>query len=279
MSATGLKFQTTRSLEDQLVRVKQVNQALRSRIQHGRVQTSVARVLYDDFMDAFPSSVPGRPDFANLKAVGKADMHIYSYLGADPFCKGYRSHVLHLPRRTVWTSGTRLHALAFGPTHAYRPSAETWRESSEISALGGTSRELFVEQDDALFYVGTYRCHDLRYLCPGGTRAPNAVSAFEIINAAQLGDLPVPESVSAIKKFFSDGVIPADCLGLECVGFNSTLYNALCARVAEFQRGSKRGADEMAPEEYGRRAPEAYGRRANRLEDDLPTWTIKKEDC
>lgn len=47
--------------------------------------------------------------------------------------------------------------------------------ATEIPSLNGHWRELFVDVGDSVVYVGTYRCHDLRHLCPGGTPPPELV--------------------------------------------------------------------------------------------------------
>ncbi|KAJ7853378.1 hypothetical protein B0H13DRAFT_1477874, partial [Mycena leptocephala] len=136
---------------------------------------------------------------------------------------------LYLPKRTVWSSAARLHALAFSPTHVYHARG-TWTQASDIASLTGWWRELFLDVEDSIYYVGTYRCHDLRYLCTGGTPPPEAVSPLEMEYVAHLGTLQPDERTQVIKNFFPAGVLDADCMGLQCIGFNRTLYDALLRR-------------------------------------------------
>ncbi|KAJ7232332.1 hypothetical protein B0H12DRAFT_1239676 [Mycena haematopus] len=212
--------------ENRLDGAMNVNQAFRHCIQNGRVSTSVARVLYDDFMHTFPSFVLGRPDFCSLQTVAKIDVNLAKYLAADSVCAGAVHSALYWPKRTVWSSADRLHMLAFAATHQYHARG-TWTQTPDISGLVGSWREVFINVEDWIFYVGTYRCHDLRCLCPGGTPPPDVVSPFEMLRAARLEVLPPEERSAVIRYFFPSGIIDADCMGLHCVGFNGTLYDAL----------------------------------------------------
>jgi hypothetical protein len=62
---------------------------------------------------------------------------------------------------------------------------------------------------------------------------------------AHLGTLQPDERTQVIKNFFPAGVLDADCMGLQCIGFNRTLYDALLRRSS----GIKREADQIEPEE------------------------------
>ncbi|KAJ6450610.1 hypothetical protein C8R45DRAFT_946644 [Mycena sanguinolenta] len=241
---------------NRLESVLNVNQAFRN-----RVQTTVARALYEDFMSALASSVVGgRPDFFSLRPVAKLEVNLTQYLATDPVCAGAVSSALYLPGRTVWSSSDRLHMLAFWPTHRYHPTRGTWSETSDISDLVGSWREVFIDVEDSIFYVGTYRCHDLRFLCPGGTPPPDAVSPLEMIRAARLELLPPEERPGVIKYFFPSGIIDADCVGLQCIGFNSILYDALQRRST----GIKREPDDLFTAEWQRDT------KRTRLDIDFP---------
>ncbi|KAJ6553313.1 hypothetical protein B0H19DRAFT_1156174 [Mycena capillaripes] len=237
----------SRLMDDRLKHVETVNRACRSRIQNGRVPTSVARVLYEDFMNKFPPSVGERPDSSSLQRIAKAGINLHDYLASDPICKGYLEHVLFLPKRTVWSSTARLHALAFYPTHYYH-GWDTWAEVTDLSAMAGSWSELFLDVDDSIIYAGTYRLYDLRYLCPGGTAPPEGVSSLEMESAAHLGALPPNQRAQVIAAKFSSGVIDTDCMGLQCIGFNATLYDALRRRI----HGTKREGDEIEGPEVKR---------------------------
>jgi hypothetical protein len=48
-----------------------------------------------------------------------------------------------------------------------------------------------------------------------------------IMNAAGFGSLLPEQQTQVIKKFFPHGALDVDCMDLQCIGFNSTLYQAL----------------------------------------------------
>ncbi|KAJ7681062.1 hypothetical protein DFH06DRAFT_1164943 [Mycena polygramma] len=227
----------SRSSEERFTRVNTVNQALRSRLKHGRVPTAVARVLYEDFMAALPSSIAERPEFGLLQPVAKSGVNLHDIMASDPACASFLDQSTYLPKRTVWCTPARLHALAFHPTHRYHARG-SWTEALEVPALHGAARELFVDVEDSIFYVGTYRAHDLRHLCLGGTPPPEVVSPLEMHFAAHLGTLPPDERVPVIAKAFANGILNADCMGFQCIGFNKALYDALRRRNG----GTKREA-------------------------------------
>ncbi|KAJ7351173.1 hypothetical protein DFH08DRAFT_859801 [Mycena albidolilacea] len=236
----------SRAQEDRLEQARTVNQAFRNRIQSGRVSTAVARILYDDFMRTLPSIIPGRPDFYSLQPVAKIEVSLAEYLTADQVCAGYLNSAFYFPGRTVWSSPERLHILAFTPTHKYNMRG-TWTESSDILDLINLRREVFIEVHESIYYVGTYRLHDLRYLCPGGTQPPETVASLDMLNAAGLGTLPPEQQTQVINRSFPRGGLDADCMGLECIGFNRTLYDTLLRR----RSGIKREAGDVGLEALG----------------------------
>ncbi|KAJ6476477.1 hypothetical protein C8R47DRAFT_659724 [Mycena vitilis] len=233
---TSLKDES-RSLEERFKGVNTVNQALRSRLKHGRVPTAVARVLYEDFMAALPSSIAERPDFGLLQPVAKSGVNLHDIMASDSACASFLDQSTYLPKRTVWCTPTRLHALAFHPTHRYHARG-SWTEALEVPALHGAARELFVDVEDSIYYVGTYRAHDLRHLCLGGTPPPDVVSSLEMHFAAHLGTLPPEQRVPVTAKAFANGILNADCMGFQCIGFNKALYDALRRRNGGIKRES-----------------------------------------
>ncbi|KAJ7815869.1 hypothetical protein B0H14DRAFT_3878089 [Mycena olivaceomarginata] len=236
----------SRAQEDRLEQARTINQAFRNRIQSGRVSTAVARILYDDFMRTLPSIIPGRPDFYSLQPVAKIEVSLAEYLTADQVCAGFLNSAFYFPGRTVWSSPERLHILAFTPTHKYNMRG-TWTESSDILDLINLRREVFIEVQESIYYVGTYRLHDLRYLCPGGTQPPETVASLDMLNAAGLGTLPPEQQTQVINRAFPRGGLDADCTGLECIGFNRTLYDTLLRR----RSGIKREAGDVGLEARG----------------------------
>ncbi|KAF7332830.1 hypothetical protein MVEN_02387800 [Mycena venus] len=225
--------------------LRTITEALWNRVQNGRVPTAVARILYDAYMDALPSSIHERPDFWSLQPIAKIDTNLRDLLASDPVCEGFLERLVYLPMRTVWCSAARLHVLAFNPTHRYHPKRDSWTLAPDICV--GPWRELFLDVEDSIFYVGTYRVHDLRHLCPGGTPAPAAISTLKIYHAANLGTLEPDERTKVIKNGFPSGILDTNCMGLECVGFNHVLYDSLLRRSS----GTKREVQETEPEEWG----------------------------
>ncbi|KAF7337315.1 hypothetical protein MSAN_02256700 [Mycena sanguinolenta] len=240
-------YDEARVQENRLESVLNVNQAFRSRVQNGRVSIEVARVLYDDFMHTFPTFVLSRPNFLSLQPVAKIGINLAEYLAADQVCAGAVNSALYLPLRTVWCSTEHIHLLAFIPTHQYDKRG-TWTQTEDIPKLVGSWREVFIDLNGSIFYVGTYKCHDLRFLCPGGTPPPDVVSPLEMVRAARLEVLPLEERSSAINYFFPSGIIDADCMGMQCVGFNTILYDALLRRSS----GVKREREDFSPAQWQR---------------------------
>ncbi|KAJ7687198.1 hypothetical protein B0H14DRAFT_3907438 [Mycena olivaceomarginata] len=188
-------------------------------------KTAVARILYDDFMRTLPSIIPGRPDFYSLQPVAKIEVSLAEYLTADQVCAGFLNSAFYFPGRTVWDVD----------------------ESSDILDLINLRREVFIEVQESIYYVGTYRLHDLRYLCPGGTQPPETVASLDMLNAAGLRTLPPEQQTQVINRAFPRGGLDADCTGLECIGFNRTLYDTLLRR----RSGIKREAGDVGLEARG----------------------------
>jgi hypothetical protein len=131
----------------------------------------------------------------------------------------------------------------------------TWTESSDILDLINLRREVFIEVQESIYYVGTYRLHDLRYLCPGGTQPPETVvsllqedyysssfirqASLDMLNAAGLRTLPPEQQTQVINRAFPRGGLDAYCTGLECIGFNRTLYDTLLRRRSRIKREAR----------------------------------------
>ncbi|KAJ7199327.1 hypothetical protein C8J57DRAFT_1415787, partial [Mycena rebaudengoi] len=99
--------------------------------------------------------------------------------------KSFFNHVLYLPKRSVWVNleDGSFHYLAFGPSHRYDQFRKSWTEGSDLESLHGGTREVFVDFNDCIVYVGTYKCHDLRHLYAKGIPIPARTSHREILDA------------------------------------------------------------------------------------------------
>ncbi|KAJ7444792.1 hypothetical protein B0H11DRAFT_2291106 [Mycena galericulata] len=232
MEREGMQSRSTiTALENRVGNLTEANEALQSRMNE-RIQTSMACAQYSAFMDRFPYAVHARPAFHSLQLVGRVEMNLRDYLAADPACQASADRALYIPKRTIWASAACVHALAFAPTHRYDANTAHWTPGSDISSLDDAWRDLFLDVGQSVYYVGIYRCHDLRHLCPGGCEAPENVSALAMLDAAHLGSTTPPaERTRILRSFFPQGMLTAHCVGLECIGFNQALYDALRDRV------------------------------------------------
>ncbi|KAJ6553121.1 hypothetical protein B0H19DRAFT_1155695 [Mycena capillaripes] len=81
-------------------------------------------------------------------------------------------------------------------------------------------------------YAGSYKCHDLRVVQPEGTGVLSKISLAEIMDVALGAPLP-PNRAEIIQQQYPDGSIRVYATGLQCVGFNTQLYDSLRRRFAE----------------------------------------------
>ncbi|KAJ7205903.1 hypothetical protein C8J57DRAFT_1615335 [Mycena rebaudengoi] len=230
----ALQDKDRRELEDRVRQLTQTSETIQA-----QMQTAVVRALYEDFMERFPSLIPGRRDFHFLKPICTTDVKSHAHVAF--ICK---SRPIFTEARGVVIPAVCVHALAFGPTHHYSYSASLWIAGSDVSGLGGTTRDLFMADED-FYYVGTYKCHNLEHLYPGGTAAPEVVSPLEVIYAAHLGAMTPVDTAVVIKCFYPGGSILVGCVGLQCIGFDRSLYDTLRRRLNS--GGTKCKADSDGP--------------------------------
>ncbi|KAJ7082404.1 hypothetical protein B0H15DRAFT_441058 [Mycena belliarum] len=204
-------------------------------------KTAEAYERYRKHMKTF-SSFSDRPSVKDLKPVCSKSTNLYAYLAQDKNAKSFVHHVLYLPKRVNPTSDFQF--IAFGPSHRYDHRTKNWINGSDLERFHGETRELFITWNSLVLYVGTYKCHDLRPLCPEGTHNPVHISASEMIDAA-LG-IPRPKNfLNIIKQCYPDGRIRVVATGLHCVGFNQALYDSLRKRFAtDNKTEGKRKADD-----------------------------------
>ncbi|KAJ7265548.1 hypothetical protein C8J57DRAFT_1470040 [Mycena rebaudengoi] len=235
----ALQDKDRRELEDRVRQLTQTSETIQAQMQNPRIQTAVVRALYEGFMERFPSLIPGRRDFHFLKPICTTDVKLHAHVAF--ICK---SHPIFTEGRGVVIPAVCVHALAFGPTHHYSYSASLWIAGSDVSGLGGITRDLFMADED-FYYVGTYKCHNLEHLYPGGTAAPEVVSPLEVIYAAHLGAMTPVDTAVVIKCFYPGGSILVGCVGLQCIEFDRSLYDTLRRRLNS--GGTKCKADSDGP--------------------------------
>lgn len=102
-----------------------------------------------------------------------AEITILRFLGNLTYVYRFLNHILYLPKRV--RSLSSFHYLAFGAAHRYERATDTWSEGSDLIGFYGGTRGLFVQNNCSIVYVGTFKCHDLRALHPGGLESQNAL--------------------------------------------------------------------------------------------------------
>ncbi|KAJ7168872.1 hypothetical protein C8R46DRAFT_1092728 [Mycena filopes] len=185
------------------------------------------------------------PSTKQLEPICFITTNLHGYLSEDAASKSVLNHALYLPKRLWHMFGFQY--VAYGPTHRYDRIAGNWTEGSDLTSFHGGTRELFVDAKEFMVYIGTYRCHDLGPLEPNGTSLPSHISLPEIMDAA-LGVPWPPGHATIMKQRYPDGV-RVSATGLQCVGFNMQLYDALRKRFAHERNkvnadGRKRKAEE-----------------------------------
>ncbi|KAJ7455131.1 hypothetical protein FB451DRAFT_646788 [Mycena latifolia] len=146
---------------------------------------------------------------------------------------------LHCPKRTIWCGGERVHALVFAPTHEYWYSSDKWIHKSKMNASVGETFDFFVNQGGSVYYAGIYKVHSLRTVHPPGAKITSDVSRLAIHRATGLS---LHSTEDKVAECFPDGEIRTECFGLQCVGFDQTLYEGLYARF-RIGRQNKRKAE------------------------------------
>ncbi|KAJ6450609.1 hypothetical protein C8R45DRAFT_883515 [Mycena sanguinolenta] len=201
-------------------------------------ETEVER-KYWHYMSDLPMPERPPPPWSTLEAVCHKNTNLHAYLSRDPTAGLFLNHVLYLPQRVLRLPGHDF--LAYGPTGRYNRAANAWIEGSDLVDFHGGTRELFIERENTITYVGTYKCHDLRTLQPVATNSPTVISPKEIMNVA-LGLLLPENHREVIEERYPDGKIKMDVTGLQCIGFNTELYDAMRKRYANGRKDQKRKA-------------------------------------
>ncbi|KAJ7756702.1 hypothetical protein B0H16DRAFT_688978 [Mycena metata] len=154
--------------------------------------------------------------------------HLSYYLEKDPSWTSLSDRIVCLIGRV--NISAKFHYVAYGPTSCYDRPTNKWIEGSDLASSHGGTRELFIGCKAGVEYVGSYRCHNLDALHPGGTQIPSNISASKILDIA-LGVRRPTEQV--VRRRYLDGQIKVVATGLEYVGFNNQLYDFLRKRIAD----------------------------------------------
>lgn len=189
-----------------------------------------------------------RPRFGKLRPVSARATNLEEYLASDPRTSWCSKSFLYLPGRLVWCSKRKDHALAFGPIFAFKSGK--WSETFSFSHVLGKKVELFFLHKKQIYYGGSYICHN---------SGPQNKDGFPIQKDMmdKWKELPFRLAEASIEKsakkrgamrkivtrMYLDGVLKAECLGLQCVGFNNGLNSVLSQRLADQKTSKKRKAD------------------------------------
>ncbi|KAJ6448249.1 hypothetical protein C8R45DRAFT_1134334, partial [Mycena sanguinolenta] len=206
------------------------------------VEIVEAHAKYLQYMSELSCPENPPPSLTTLDAVCHMSVNLHGYLAQNSAARRFLNHVLYLPRRLFAFSD--FNYLAYGPTACYEPSTDSWSEGSDLVAFHGGTRELFVEREAFIVYVGTFLCHDLRKLHPAGTNLPANILPKTIMHAA-LGDLPSNHQ-RIIKQRYPDGRIKVEVTGLQCVGFNTELYDIIRKRFADDQKKKRKANEDLS---------------------------------
>ncbi|KAJ6450615.1 hypothetical protein C8R45DRAFT_1083874 [Mycena sanguinolenta] len=206
-----------------------------------------AKEKYRQYMDDLPNPVKPPPAQSTLDPICYSSTNLHVYLSeARPNYTKASPSILMLRRLT---SKQRVYPffgfnyLAFGPTACYDRNTDMWIEGSDLAGFHGGTRELFVKIKTFILYVGTYKCHDLRSLHPPTNSPPHIVG------------IPPPDfHQTIIERRYPDGKIKVGATGLQCVGFNTELYEVLRRRFTDHGTNPKRKAEDGGGELKGRKS-------------------------
>ncbi len=137
--------------------------------------------------------------------------------------------------------------MAYSPRYLYDADSEDsrWSRYEELSSFVGSTRELFHRAQGRVLYGGTFKCLQVHELTVGDYKClPNFVRSFlgamttkrlmmpqikdELIRLTIKSDVE-PQSKEIVRKEYLKGVAKVECMVLQCIGFNQSLYDALLA--------------------------------------------------
>ncbi|KAH9941499.1 hypothetical protein B0H21DRAFT_752598 [Amylocystis lapponica] len=158
------------------------------------------------------------------------------YLGEELKALCSSDGVLAFSEQIVWVSDASHHAIVVYPAFEYNPAArryQAWTKNMYREQWAGQTRELFFKKKPKMpwSYAGTYRCIALPDLTPNEYAKLETHIRKALVNQAMLSASLIPPVVQELlKDLYERGMMKVECIGLQCVGFNTTLNDALKAR-------------------------------------------------
>ncbi|KAF8187154.1 hypothetical protein BJ912DRAFT_970311 [Pholiota molesta] len=194
------------------------------------------------FMTSIPTGASSRFCGKKLNPVCGISMDLKKFLAEDPRSKDVGKNLLCLPGRLVWCPPTKQHALAMSPLYIYDVAKNSLsKNKAAFNGLYGQAFHLFYSSYDSIYYAGFYKAIDLRPKTPGGiSLTPGSDLSLKTLAEATLGCASSPHIARFVSQLYQKGVLKAEALGLQCLEFDSRIYDMLTTRFASFQSTTKK---------------------------------------
>ncbi|KAG7451374.1 uncharacterized protein BT62DRAFT_420050 [Guyanagaster necrorhizus] len=164
---------------------------------------------------------------ANFRKFLSSNPKIQSFASTD------ESICLQFSDPFLWCGKPGGHALLFGPCHTLQLNdIEAKWIAHPMKDMYGATRELFVVNHDTAYYDGTYKCLPLSHgMIPGGCSDLSGLD-LEALARTTVSDQGASyklyqDSFEAVVDLWKSNILKVECVGLQHVGFNEGLYNAL----------------------------------------------------
>ncbi|KAJ7610545.1 hypothetical protein DFH06DRAFT_1246057 [Mycena polygramma] len=200
------------------------------------VATAKPPKTYEEYMAALPTptiklrrAVP-----AKLAPVFTSAEDLYYYFSDTPSL----AYPACLLQRTKPMPGG--HFVAFASSHSFDHTLGVWTKGSDLADFYGSSREVFMDFEGKIGYMGTFNCIALTDCQPGKT----ANASKGMLRRLAFDGSPPSNHAALIRQCYPTGVIAVEAMGLQLVGFNHGLYNTLRRAYARGNGGKKRKCED-----------------------------------
>ncbi|KAJ7626184.1 hypothetical protein FB45DRAFT_1030480 [Roridomyces roridus] len=208
-----------------------LEEQLNAQVFRHHVELETTRFLYHKLLSPFPTPA-NRPASNTLEPVYTITLQRTSRPIFKPDVHTPRP-AMNFPLRMQWIGTNQVHALVYHPTHEYCAQSHKWQRPTSLALSVGTDIDLFVNCGPSVFYAGIYTLHRTKEpTCPRELAIPPDVSPEAIAHAAGVEGILSPR----IRDCFPDGELKLECFGLQCIGFDEGLYNALRGRSSHALR-------------------------------------------
>ncbi|KAF9463639.1 hypothetical protein BDZ94DRAFT_1258179 [Collybia nuda] len=215
--------------------------ARRSQLVLPKAELSVNIYLEKPDFQEFLSKIsipPHHPQFHRLLPIQDGGVALNEYLPPILIDSRCSANFMYFRDRLIWPRSMN-YALVFSPYGTIGTSSSVWERSTEASSMHGVVRELFYSKDGLVYYAGSFKCIKTSKWFPEGISLPRNVSAERIAELALMHHRSPDLYKERVTRAFADGTMKAECMVLECMGFNRYLYSALLEEYSS-DRGLKR---------------------------------------